>query len=540
MSTSAGPAGRRADEVDAVLREEDAPTDAAVVLPTREDRLARAASPVVGGPAGRRVWTHRRPARTALAVGSALGLLVLAGAVLLRQHCRETLWATPGQYVHACYSDVPALFVGRELAGVLPYLQRASGTDFLDSPFGLGWLLWGLGRVLGVPGGADGGRAVFDATVVLGAAALVVLVAAVAVLAGRRPFDAVLVGASPVVLVCALVGVPLVPAALALSGLWASARARPITAGLLLGLAALLAPLAGLSVGGALLLVRWRRRRDDAAARAARPAPSLAAGPGDDLDDEQEPEAPSLDPELRTALAAAVVWFLGGAPVLLQSTAVWLDAVSARLLAGPGYGSAWLLLDLTGVPLGAGATTAASLTLLALAVAGVTALVLRAPRPPRVPVVALLLLLSALLTAPGLPPQVAVLVLPLAVLSLPRWRLLLLWGAAEAAAATGTWLYIYGLTVTDRGLPPWAYALLLVARLTALVVLATRAVDVTLDPAKDSVRLPHSAPRLAQDDPALPLARRPAGDGDGPEGEGGGRVEGRLPAAAPPPRVHYP
>lgn len=491
---------------------------AAVVLPTRDDGLAAAASPVAGGPAGRRVRTGRHSLRGAVAAGSALGLAVLAVAVLLREHCRATLWAAPGVYTHACYSDVPALYASASLDQVLPYLERFSDQSPLTAPFGVGWLLWGLGRLVGA-GGPDGPRDVFDASVVLGAVALVVVVAAVAHLSGRRPYDAVLVAGSPVLLACALVGVQLVPAALAVAALWASSRGRALAAGMLLGLAALLAPPVGLAVGGALLLVRWRRRRDDAAARAERPEAGAAAGPGDDIDgqEEDEPQQPVVVPEVRTAAVAALVWSLGGLPVLLRSTDVWVGAVTARVTAGPGYGSAWLLGDLAGAPPADATTTAGSVLLTAAAVAGTAVLALRAPRPPRVPVLALLLLLAVLAPAPALPPQAAVLVLPLAVLALPRWRLLLVWGAVEAAAATGTWLYLYGLSVPDRGLPPWAYAVLVVARLGMLLLLAHGAVRASLEPGEDVVRAPRSAPHLGADDPAHPPERvTAAGAGPGP------------------------
>ena len=31
-------------------------------------------------------------------------------------HCENTGWATPDQYIHACYSDLPALFEARGLS----------------------------------------------------------------------------------------------------------------------------------------------------------------------------------------------------------------------------------------------------------------------------------------------------------------------------------------------------------------------------------------------------------------------------------------
>jgi hypothetical protein len=47
-------------------------------------------------------------------------LIALAiGASLLSfakfSHCENTGWATPDQYIHACYSDIPALFGSRGL-----------------------------------------------------------------------------------------------------------------------------------------------------------------------------------------------------------------------------------------------------------------------------------------------------------------------------------------------------------------------------------------------------------------------------------------
>ena len=473
-----------------------------LVMPTREDPLVAGASAVVGGPAGRRARPGRDPLRTVLAAGTALGLALLAAAVVLRDYCRGTVWSTPERFLHACYSDVPTIWSSGYLDRVVPYLERfgapGTGGTYLDVPFGQGWLLWALGRIAG-----DGATAtdVFDLTALLGAVALVLLVAATARVAGRRPWDALLVAGSPVVLCCALVGTTLVPAALVVGALWATSRGRAVTSGVLLGLATLVWQPAAVVVV-ALLLVRLRRRRD---ATPDDGTASAVAGPGDDIDEEQRPAAPVVvDAGVRTAIAALVVWVLGGLPVLVDNSSVWLGAVTARVVNGPGYGSVWLLGELLDVPTSVAATTATSLLLAVAGLAAVALLVLRAPRAPRLPVVALLLVLVLLLTAPALPPQAAVVVLPLAALSLPRWRLLLAWGAVEAAAATGTWLYLYGLEVPERGLPEWGYAVVLVARLVALVVLGLRAVDITLHPERDVVRHPAVEGGPGADDPAMP------------------------------------
>ena len=46
----------------------------------------------------------------------ALAILASLLSVAKFSHCANTGWATPDQYVHACYSDLPALFEARGLS----------------------------------------------------------------------------------------------------------------------------------------------------------------------------------------------------------------------------------------------------------------------------------------------------------------------------------------------------------------------------------------------------------------------------------------
>jgi hypothetical protein len=120
----------------------------------------------------------------------------------------------------------------------------------------------------------------------------------------------------------------------------------------------------------------------------------------------------------------------------------------------------------------------------------------RAEYPPRIPVVALMLLCGLLLVSPAVPVQAAIWVLPLLALSLPSWRLMLVWAGVEVGYSSMTWLYLYGQTVSARGAPAWLYLLLLFARIGVLVWLGWRCYAVTAWPADDVVR------RDAGDDPA--------------------------------------
>lgn len=456
-----------------------------IVPPSREDGVVRAASEVVGGPAGQRVGDGRHGAVNASRLLVLAVTATTALALLTRQHCRATLWASPDQFTHACYSDVPSVYLTSGLdTGTVPYLQEAGGA-FLAAPVGTGGLLWALAQL--VPAGVDPGEAsrwVFDLAVLLVAVAAAVLVVAVAALAGRRPWDTALVALSPVLVVASLVSLDLVAVALAVGGLWAFSRDRALPAGVLLGLAVTVRPVTGLVlVALVVLALRTGRRRPVGVA----------------------------------VLAAVAVVGAANLAVLAVSPAGWAAYPRSLLDAPVGYGSLWLLPQLAGYPVPADVARWVSLALTVLVVVGVAMFALSALRRPRLPVVVLLLLVGVGVVGVSLPVQASLLVLPFAALAVPRWRDLLAWGAVEAAATTGTWLYLYAQSEPSRGLPPWAYAVLVVARITALCWLAARAVQISRDPSLDPVRTPVDVaagachdPAGARDDPAAgPLEGAP-------------------------------
>ena len=61
-------------------------------------------------------------------------------------HCAVTGWQTPDQYVHACYSDIPALYGERGLdKGVWAY---SSGADSVEYPVIQGAIMWFTAKVI--------------------------------------------------------------------------------------------------------------------------------------------------------------------------------------------------------------------------------------------------------------------------------------------------------------------------------------------------------------------------------------------------------
>ncbi|HEX5532922.1 MAG TPA: glycosyltransferase 87 family protein [Actinomycetales bacterium] len=422
-----------------------------LVSPSREDGIARVASEVAGGPAGTHVGAGRHGFWTAGAV-LAVGVTVfMAVALLLRQHCRRTLWVSPDQFTHACYSDIPALV--------------ASGAE--RQPVGVRGLFWLLAAL--APGGRAEPRQAFDIAVVVLAVAAVLLVWAVLRLAGPRPWDAALVAFSPVLLTASLVSLDLVAVALAVLGLLAFSRRRPWLAGALVGLAIATRPLAVLVLLALVLVAlragRWGHVR-------------------------------------RTLLAAAVAWSAVNVPVLLASRDTWTAYWSGLWRPTVGYGSVWLLPQLGGHAV-SGTTARWLFVLGALVVVALVALfTLSTSYRPRIPVVVLLLVVGILVMSPVVPVQASLWVLPFAALAVPRWRDLLIWAGAEVLYDTVTWFYVYGLTEANRAAPAWFYGTVLVVRMLAMAWLAYRAVSIGREPWHDPVRSPSSARGLGRDDPA--------------------------------------
>ncbi len=514
------------------------PMRSSLVAPTRDDPVVGALSEVVGGRRGRYAASGR-PAGWAdpvLAVCALLAAASMALAVLARQHCRATLWHAPEQFTNLCYSDITAVFSAGGLGdGVRPYLDTSDGA-YLAQPVGTGGLFALLGAL--APGGDQQLRWVFDIAAVLLTVCLIGAVIAVAALAGRRAWDAALVAASPVVAASALVSLDLAAVSLAMLGLWAFSRSRPALSGVLLGTAVTVRPVA-LVVLIAIVIVAQRRRATRVTgpvlvaaglgwtglnavvaltsfqgwmaywselARARLSYGSLLLTPqvlGAEIGDQTLP-TPSIwlgGVGLLVVLAYVVVLALAPASLradLRPRSWPWTITLGVLIIAGPllavGFGAQTLPRFGTALP----EITGQLLISVGYPVVLATVwwLVHRAEYPPRIPVVALMLLCGLLLVSPAVPVQAAIWVLPLLALSLPSWRLMIGWAAVEVGYSSMTWLYLYGQTVSSRGAPAWLYLVLLFARVGMLVWLGWRCYSVSAWPADDVVR------RDVGDDPA--------------------------------------
>lgn len=441
-----------------------------IVVPSRSDPLLAKATEVVGGPLGRRTapgivdpgfFTVER-VLVAMVVVSALV------ALLFKFHCREAGWTTPDQYSTTCWSAIPNTFVDQKLAAMFPFFSPGSS---FDAP-PLAGILAGTTAWLTSSAGTGAPRqlAFFDLNAALLTAAWLVAVVALARSMRRRPWDAAMVAASPLLLFAAFSGWDLWAVAMVAVGLALFARKRTFAAGAVLGLASGIAPYALLVVLVLVLL-------------------ALRSG--------------TLVRALETTAAAAVVWLLPVLAVLVANPQAWTAFISGGVNADPTPSSiygAWNLLAVRlGLPpLSVAAANTAQLVLLGVCVLLVAALALGAARRPRVGQLAFLLVAAYTLTDKHATPIQAVWLLPLLALAYPKWRAALLWQAAAVVHYLALLLF-QGLTLGNGNAQhtidmPYFVLAALVYGLATIAVMGLVVRDV-LQPDFDVVR------RAGSDDP---------------------------------------
>ncbi|OMI38790.1 glycosyltransferase family 87 protein [Streptomyces sparsogenes] len=451
--------------------------EAEPVRPTAEDAVAAAGSELIGGPAGRRAllgtswWT---PVRIIALV--VIGMFALG--MVQKVPCYNGGWfyGATAQYTHACYSDIPHLYAGRGFAeNVVPYFHRipgaADGMDYLEYPVLTGLFMEVASRLTPHSGSVQHQEQIYW---MVNAGMLMVCAVVIAVCVSRthrrRPWDALLVALAPALALTATVNWDLFAVALTSAGILMWSRSRPLAAGVLLGLATA-AKFYPVLLLGALLVLCLRAGRLRAFGTA-----------------------------LGGALAA---WLVVNVPVMISSRGGlhlregWLAFYTFSRDRPVDFGSLWLVVSQrSGDPLD-NVNTYATLLML-LACAGIAALVLCAPRRPRLAQIAFLLVAAFVVTNKVYSPQYVLWLIPLAALARPRWRDFLVWQACEVMYFLGIWMYLAytGSGDKHRGLPPEGYQLAVIVHVLGTLYLCALVLRDVLMPERDVVR------RDGSDDPS--------------------------------------
>jgi len=459
------------------------------VVPTWTEPLVGTTSRVVGGPLGRHALVGRSRFWTPLRVVLLLAVAVLALGWLGKAPCLQQYgtddgelaldWRNGRQYVAMCYSDTVPLYGIEGLAeGAVPYrdpwLENAGTPDertrYMEYPVLTGFFQYANARIadawLGVAALPAALPVVvyFNISAVWLALAWLVVVWAVLRLRPSRPWDAALVALSPLALVHVFTNFDALAVASATAGLLAFARHRPVLAGVLLGVGAAF-KLYPLFLLGPILLVGLRRRE--------------------------------LRPAVRAAVAGVATMVAVNLPVMLAWTTGWAEFFRLNRTRPADPDSLYFVLahfaDWQGFdgPLEPGAEPVVlnlvSAGLFAACCTGVAVLAWLAPRPPRLASLAFLVVAAFLLVNKVWSPQYSLWLVPLAVLALPRWRLLLAWMTVDALVWVPRMFYYLGSDA--RGLPPdWFLGTVLV-RDAVVVLLCVLVVRSVLRPGTDPVRV---------------------------------------------------
>jgi uncharacterized membrane protein len=449
------------------------------VVPTWVDRVAAQASELVGGPWGRHAVIGRALFWTPLRVCLLFTTLALSLAWIKQAPCASGNWTGYLQYTHFCYSDTVPLFGLHGLdTGDVPYLDSDVEYPVLTGGFmaaaaTLGRVYDGAARSSGLLPDIPPVQTYYMITCLLLSLCALLVTRATLGMAGRRPWDAAVIGLSPLLFVHAFTNWDLFAVALASLGLWAWARRRPTLAGVLIGLgvAAKLYPVLLL---GALFLLCLRAGR--------------------------------LGAWFRTAVAALAAWVAVNAPIALLASENWSRFFRLNSSRPADPDTIWnLMLAATDHqwfdgPLAPGQTpsvlNAVVAVVLVLYFAGIGWLTLAAPVRPRVAQVAFLLVAGFLLLNKVWSPQYSLWLLPLAALARPKWRTLLLWQATEALLWVPRLLWYLG--TDNRGVKVEWFFLGVTIRDVAVVVLMGLVVRDILRPDGDIVRISW----LGVDDPA--------------------------------------
>ncbi|HEX5017975.1 MAG TPA: glycosyltransferase 87 family protein [Actinomycetes bacterium] len=441
---------------------------ATIVLPSHDDSIVRGASTAIGGPMGKRAVVGRawwNPIRIMLL----LAILASALGAAIDSPCIGKSW-TDGyeQFSRGCYSDIVHLYWGRGIdEGVIPYVQDPAVTGDLEVEYPV--LTGAVMYVTGLPisdswNEQTRARVFYGINAVAIALLLAVTVWATALTVRRRPWDAAMVALAPGFVLAATINWDLWAVAATSLALLAWARRYPVLAGLFLGLGASFKFYPALLIGPLLILC-------------------LRSG--------------RLRQWLLLFGSAVFIWLAANVPIMFARFEGWKRFYVFSSERGADYGSPWLVArdlfhfdpPVERLNLFAGGV----LLVICLAIA---ALILMAPRRPRLHQVAFLVVAAFALTNKVYSPQFVVWLIPLAVLARPRWRDFLWWQAAEVVYFFAVWWYIIWAATPERGLPDSYYWAAIALHVGATCVYAGFVVRDILKPECDPVRS-----SLGEDDP---------------------------------------
>ena len=347
-------------------------------------------------------------------------------------YCSAENWQSPGQYIHACYSDIPALYGERELdTGRWAY---SGGESAVEYPVIQGAIMWLTAKV--IPQGVDN---YFHLNVLL----LALLFLFISFITFKiKPDFAYLLPLAPAAVASLYINWDLWAIAFMLLAIYCFDRKQFVPSAILLGIAIstkflpifLLIPIA---------LIFFRQEK------IVRFAQYL--------------------------LITAATFIAINAPVFLTTPQGWWRFYSLNLNRGSDWGSIWYALSNLGLNL----THQNYLSVLCLLIglAALTIYLLQLTVPPTLAHTAIFVFIIVMAVSKVYSPQYVLWLTPLAVIALIDKKDLAVfwfWQGCELLYHFAIWQHLASVTGAKFGLPVVAYSVITLIRIAASILLLVR------------------------------------------------------------------
>jgi uncharacterized membrane protein len=342
--------------------------------------------------------------------------------------CEQSLWATPDQYVHACYSDIASLYGDRDLDK--DQWSYSSTTNAVEYPVLTGTVMWFFARAL--PSGENEILNYYR----LNAIFLAALFIFIAYIVYRiRPEVAYLAAIAPAAIASLYINWDLWAIASMMLAIYWFDRKRFDYSALAIGISIstkflpifLLLPI---------VLIFWRRN-----------------------------EIKTLVRYLAITVATFAVINI---PVLLTTPEGWLRFYQLNFDRGQDWGSAWYALSSLGVPLGS--TNFFAILALFVAVLVISLFIFGTKETVNLADVSFIVLALVMIASKVYSPQYVLWLVPLAVIAITTrkdFHAFWIWQIAEVIYHVAIWQHLATVTGAKFGLPLTGYALISLLRIAA-------------------------------------------------------------------------
>ena len=359
-----------------------------------------------------------------------LVLAVLASLISFAKfsHCESTSWATPDQYVHACYSDLPSLFGARGLdKNDWPYTSELNSVEY---PVLTGMVMFLTAKFVDSP------IAYFNLNVIF---LVLLFIGLVLLIRKMKPEFSYLLPVAPAMLASLFINWDLWAIITMMLAIYWFDRKSYLLSALAIGISIstkflpifLLLPIA---------FILWRQDR--------------------------------IKELLKYLITTALIWLAINLPFALTTPAGWWRFYKLNLERGADWGSLWLAFNQLGLNLAN--LNYLSLLLLLTGIIAIVIFLFEVRSTPTLASVAFIVLATVMVASKVYSPQYVLWLTPLAVIALTSSQDLpafWIWQGGEVIYHVAIWQHLASVTGATFGLPAGGYAALTLLRIATTLYL---------------------------------------------------------------------